>query len=465
MITAIALTMIFGSNQSKSTKEIDAILARIAKPLDDDWERIAKFGDAAFVRLYPIVKSSLVRPQNGTQDEIQRRSLSYLFDCATAKRTPEMSKLLSKATKWRKVWIYDWLATKGNPLPNRRLFETEFSAENSRMRYSAVKGLARIGDLRAIQFLGKELDGTKQTNEIQRAICWNLASTEHPTALTYVRHALHKGRTLPKLTERLKLPVGSGDKEVVLSTSKDAKGITWALIRWASLGAPDDLWIVHESNGKWVDPVFTGATSYWPYIYPAGGPVQDGFEKHEQEMKALIQGNGWVKRYLENPELAKDSDNDGYSDLVEAWLGLDPQNSDTDKDGILDGIDKNPFAGIPIFSDQEMAIQAAVSVLCMTNENPNRNQIISFPEGMTPFEIESTIGPVLVKSPATMGEIFGIRFRIQTDAKGITKDGSDFLLRIRESDGSYDCAWELRVKKLGTEWFVVKAAVRSFGSA
>jgi hypothetical protein len=45
---------------------------------------------------------------------------------------------------------------------------------------------------------------------------------------------------------------------------------------------------------------------------------------------------------LSLPEIERDSDRDGWSDIEEARLGLDPHNPDSDIDGIPDGSDVCP---------------------------------------------------------------------------------------------------------------------------
>ena len=45
--------------------------------------------------------------------------------------------------------------------------------------------------------------------------------------------------------------------------------------------------------------------------------------------------------------LRKDSDDDGLTDIVEAKFMTDPLNSDTDGDGIIDGLDMNPRLSVP----------------------------------------------------------------------------------------------------------------------
>lgn len=45
---------------------------------------------------------------------------------------------------------------------------------------------------------------------------------------------------------------------------------------------------------------------------------------------------------LDIPQIIKDSDNDGLTDIAEKKMMLDPDNPDSDGDGIIDGEDKNP---------------------------------------------------------------------------------------------------------------------------
>ena len=48
--------------------------------------------------------------------------------------------------------------------------------------------------------------------------------------------------------------------------------------------------------------------------------------------------------YIDDPKFRRDTDGDGWSDLLENRLGTDPQSRDTDRDGIDDSADRNPLA-------------------------------------------------------------------------------------------------------------------------
>ncbi len=468
-MTTLIFLIIVAGGQKKVTQEIDAILSRAAKPQDSDWKRIKELGDSAFVRLYPIVESNLkhqLPSMDSKKHNLVRNRILFLTSCATAKRTPEMTALyrISQSQPNPRHWIFEWLAETGDARWNRQLFTAEYKSQSQR-KMLAIKGIARVGDDWSIQFLGKELQSADQSYEYDREICLDLASTLNPHALEAVRKAMHKGRRLTPLTERKPLPEGTKDK-MILSTHLDSKGTQWALFHWDALGAPEDLWIVHRNpGGKWIDPIFTGETTYWPEVLPGGIPVQEGYDKHEARMKALVQGKGWVSKFVGNSDITKDSDGDGLTDVVERWLGLDPTNPDTDGDGISDGIDKNPFAADRQLTDQEKAVQSALSYMCVSHDQPYRNQILTFPDDMTPVEVESCNGPVLTKTPNMHDNVFGHWFTIKSGVKPTNKSGTEYYVPIHESGGYFECLREITVKKVGTEWFVVGVRTKSYGVA
>ncbi len=452
-------------------KEVDAILARVRAPHDNDFKRMAELGDAAFPKLYAAVLTQTRTTKSNTgsaASAVRYRRMRYLISCATAKRTREMTELLHRLDTNLQTWVFSWLADTGDPRASRALFE---KALNDERTYSwanyAASGLARIADERALQCLITKLETKEERDELQRLIVWKLGATRNPLALEAVRRAYRKGPTVPPLVQRSRLPDDrlAVDKEKFLSFNTDSAGVKWALIEWDALGAPNDLWVVHRSGTRWVDPIFTGVTTYWPHSQT--GLPREGDEKHEKEMSALIAGKGWVKKFVDNPALATDTDKDGLTDVVERWLGLDPKNPDTDGDGILDGVDKNPTAKAHSMSADDQAMQAVMNMMCVSYFEPNRNFMIGLPEGVEPFPIESCTGSVYLREPPARfpkatGVRFGHWFTIASGVKHLDKSGGDVEINVRESGGYYELVLEVRVKKIGSEWFCI--SVRTVSS-
>jgi len=120
-------------------------------------------------------------------------------------------------------------------------------------------------------------------------------------------------------------------------------------------------WIVHSSNGgrTWDEPLYTGLRQNMPYVVlPASrmtlfddDALYIEVEVHELDLSSItfppiglrskrdVQG-----LYLEVPwsALRRDSDADGLTDLVEERLVTDPNDADSDDDGIADDKDGLP---------------------------------------------------------------------------------------------------------------------------
>lgn len=85
-------------------------------------------------------------------------------------------------------------------------------------------------------------------------------------------------------------------------------------------------------------------------------------------------------------EPGPDTDGDGWPDIVEKVFGTDPNNRDTDGDGLKDGEDKNPLAAPRPLSDTEQVLAAAFEAEYRFSGVNSAPAIIELPKGMEPFE-------------------------------------------------------------------------------
>ena len=128
---------------------------------------------------------------------------------------------------------------------------------------------------------------------------------------------------------------------------------TLAVIR-SVIGYDNYLWLMRSSDGRWQGPNYTGLR------LPA---CERGLEIREEAGVVLIRveaPEGRVNRFrcpkessdrpyveriwrIDPAKLAADSDDDGWSDAVEARLGTDPTKGDSDDDGIADVADPSPL--------------------------------------------------------------------------------------------------------------------------
>ncbi len=106
--------------------------------------------------------------------------------------------------------------------------------------------------------------------------------------------------------------------------------------KWAMLSYPfSTLWLTrHVKDTEWTFPILaaTNVSEPEPGVTFGGGP--DVFTITTKPGRSYT---------INMQEVTKDTDNDGWPDLMERTLGTDPNNPDSDGDGMPDGTDKNPL--------------------------------------------------------------------------------------------------------------------------
>jgi len=141
-------------------------------------------------------------------------------------------------------------------------------------------------------------------------------------------------------------------------------------------GLPDEgYWIIRSEDGgkTWTKPLYTGLRVDIPYIVaPISNLPLNAGEKLQIEVELRNYDTSTLKfppevlnikkLYLEIPwiELEKDTDQDGLTDLAEERLLTDPQNPDTDEDGIPDERDSLPLVSMKGTGSPESAMMLAV---------------------------------------------------------------------------------------------------------
>jgi hypothetical protein len=124
-------------------------------------------------------------------------------------------------------------------------------------------------------------------------------------------------------------------------------------------------------------------------------------------------------------DLARDSDGDGMTDSVEAVLGLDPQNADSDGDLIPDGVDSLPLTTFDPFSpaiDKELALAILTEVVGL-----ERNAIMVGPD----VDSGQDIAAALLKRPQD--------FAVDYDTLFVTSDPKIFAgIRLNRRLMIYD---------------------------
>lgn len=240
---------------------------------------------------------------------------------------------------------------------------------------SALNYISRSSHPDALSFLKKSLRNPKASQVLRQTAYENLARTGGAAFVPDILAMRDTNRRIPSLVSVIgidSLPdTPDKNKESptsrrMIAVAKDARGHIWGLFRTHILGNYDDLWVVHQEAGHWVEPVFTG-----------------------KQLKNEKTPKDWLVRFAENPALRVDTDGDGWTDLVEKRLGTNPKRADTDNDGLKDSEDANPLAASPSLSDTEKVLQAAFEARYHFDSGASLVCLVELPEGATPLEFSS----------------------------------------------------------------------------
>lgn len=439
-------------------------------PKAGDHSKFEKLGDLAFQQLLPLAESRLKEmhraQKRGDIDsqnfwgERARAVIGPLVASAKPHRTSEMALLYERYPDWPCRGVLPWIVSKGNTEPHWNLFEKVIHQakykEPANDEEWAISGIIKVNPSRAVNLLIPLLSDQKVHQQIRAEIFLNLPGTRLSEALMAVQKNRQGSRMISPLHKRASIPKWQGE-EIVVSKQRGR----WALIEWSALGSPTDIWVMNLDGKQGPQLFFTGRSNYWPRSSPSNKPV-DGFEAFEKEMSAFRNGRSWI----DSQELREDTDSDGYSNVVEKWLGLSPAAYDTDGDGIADGIDKNPFAGQSKATDEELAIKAVFDCFAIKKGKPSTTVFVSLPSGIRPIEFTSWPGLVIhigseYRQPTRPDALFGVRIKFtEIDMNSSRTMGE---VSIIESGSWYMNFLTYEVEKIMGEWFVMK--VKHRGSA
>jgi hypothetical protein len=125
---------------------------------------------------------------------------------------------------------------------------------------------------------------------------------------------------------------------------------------------PNDIWLAYSQDGKEFKELFTGCAvlpESWSDAYTAAygdGKIVIVYERTTAEGSDAVQ----TRFEASLPQIERDSDKDGLTDLVEQRFMTDPTKPDTDGDGRKDGEDMNPLvSGKKKLSEQQEIWKAA----------------------------------------------------------------------------------------------------------
>lgn len=138
-------------------------------------------------------------------------------------------------------------------------------------------------------------------------------------------------------------------------------------------------WVFRSSDGgaSWDRPMYTGLRMHMPYVarpqselpmvVPSGLRLE--VEAREGDPDAIFFPGGFARfkrrelgLFVEIPWelLERDSDGDGLTDLAEERLITDPNDADTDRDGLDDGVDSLPHVPVAAETTERASLITAI---------------------------------------------------------------------------------------------------------
>lgn len=309
--------------------------------------------------------------------------------------------------------------------------------------------------------------GTKGTVGERLAVYLALKGPDAPSPIReYNSAAVRISPKLPPLRERSPLPNPAASVPTHFARHTTSDGKTFVISTWDGICNPYDLWVFEEVDGRLCNPVFTGRTTYWPGNYHTG-ELQPGSEKRDSEVFKLLRMEEWISRFVVNRQFARDSDGDGYTDVLERWVGLDPNCCDMDGDGIVDGSDVDPVAPSRKLSREEQIARCAiVTALGREKWEGNPMILVKWPKEMKPFDVGIENHLFLHEYEGMLkreGEanLFGIRVELLSESSRVVKFNKDkSIAEVSVSVASwYDTKYTVQTQKIGQQW-LPKSCVR-----
>lgn len=371
------------------------LVARFDALTEDEERVLVRLGDDAFAALLPLVRQRLVlakeasgRVKEGDEagqaaaDE-RHNSFSiamWVLDClATPARTPDLLALASLDEG--EVSILKSLARVGDeaqtiPYFCRRLRKVPAATERCTPEEEALTAVAASRHPEAVRFLVEVLENPGASAQVRATAFLALARNGGAAGVGAVLRERSTERTVPMVGDYLDLsrlpaslpepgtyPSESGrGRAALVAAGTDRRGVRWGLFHSGILGRHDDLWLCRYDGKRWVEPLFTGETRR-----PDLGD--------------------WIGRLAGNPALTRDTDGDGWTDLVEARIGTDPEKADTDGDGLKDSEDKNPLATPGPLTEEQRVLAAAFEGCFRFTARDDRPYLVELPGGVAPMEL------------------------------------------------------------------------------
>jgi hypothetical protein len=253
-------------------------------------------------------------------------------------------------------------------------------------------------------------------------------------------------------------------------------GITYALIVSSLLGDLDMFLIsskTPDDSLSWTRPLLVPNSLYRGIKEPklsinGSDELVFSFVQEGPPPRALMEGTfdpgpkapaiGPQAWKLSIKEIQKDSDKDGWTDVEEQRMGLDPKNKDTDGDGLPDGQDVCPNFSLRDEDQQDEEVRILGKALFATFGVGGSRHLLLVSANQKRVHVWGYAGPVIygqdVKSWSKSHQ-YGAVYVSWKIRKRISE--TEVVVEIVDYEGPLAAGGQdVRLRKIGNEWVVIK---------
>jgi hypothetical protein len=267
-------------------------------------------------------------------------------------------------------------------------------------------------------------------------------------------------------------PHVGGSRPRPFVTIEAPDGTTYGLLT-ASLLGDTDLFLVSTRPGQeWSRPLLVPGPFYLGIdapglVWSGPGILTFTFIQREPPAPASIMSPrvvtpprsgppGPQTRTLHITAITTDSDGDGWTDLEEERLTLDPRNPDTDGDGLTDGADPSPNHSAR--ADQEGEETTVVREALFATFGINRSRsLIHVESGPKPVQVWGFRGPVIYGVDTSRWRETHDLGYVQVSWNLVSISPSEAVVQVRDYEASLSAAsYTVRLQRVGTMWVVVQ---------
>lgn len=371
-------------------------------------------------------------------------------------------------------FISDFLAANPKPV-SRNAVDVDIAAlrktlfeENPNIRYGlrirdedpslqAIKQLDMAGSEEAVNVLLEFLTHNRMNRKLKQHALISLGRIGTEPAIEAVKkfESLSKKRFSELQTFQMGLQENAIDHFAPypaepLARTTYSENKTWALLPLNRYGQVD-LWLTSlNKDNQWSWPIFLNLPGFPEprRLSETTWNIQCQLEIEGDSLRIKCDSKTYESLISDH---LKDTDKDGLPDIVEARFLTDPNNPDSDEDGLFDGKDSNPLTPKHKQTDDITEIRQAVfSVLFATSNSQNTIVIVERDE----FAKQEYygFGGVVLRAPKSRDGFVNVT---SINIKYQSNDAATATIRDWEASEAAS-VHEAKLKKINGKWVVVE---------